>query len=68
MVDDAGKVGMRQVELGPQVGRLRVIESGLKAGERVAIEGLLMLKDGATIQPKVVDFDKDPPKAADAGS
>ena len=68
VVDDAGKVGMRQVELGPQVGRLRVIESGLKAGERVAIEGLLMLKDGATIQPKVVDFDKDPPKAADAGS
>jgi membrane fusion protein (multidrug efflux system) len=68
VVDDAGKVAMRRVEMGPQVGRLRIIESGLEAGDRVAIEGLLMLKDGATVQPKLVDFDKDPPKAADAGS
>ena len=68
VVDDAGKVSMKQVELGPQVGRLRIIESGLEAGERVAIEGLLMLKEGATVQPKLVDFDNDPPKAEDGGS
>jgi hypothetical protein len=59
---------MRPVELGPLVGRLRIVESGLEAGERVAIEGLLMLRDGATITPKLVDFSKDAPKAADAGS
>ncbi len=68
VVDDDGKVGMRQIELGPPVGRMRLVESGLEAGERVAVEGLLMLRDGATIQPQLVDFDKDPPEAADAGS
>jgi hypothetical protein len=45
------------VELGPQIGRMMLVESGLKAGEHVAIEGLLSLKNGATVQPRLVDFD-----------
>ena len=58
VVADDGTVTMKAVKLGPQVGRMMVVESGLAAGERVAIEGLLNLKDGATIKPKLVDFDQ----------
>ena len=57
VVADDGTVKIRTLELGPQVGRMMLVKSGLKAGERVAIEGLLNLQDGATIQPKLVDFD-----------
>jgi membrane fusion protein (multidrug efflux system) len=61
MVDDDGAVEMRAVELGPQVGRMMLVESGLVAGERVAIEGLLSLRDGATVQPSLVEFDDPAP-------
>ena len=57
VVGEDGAVILRAVELGQQVGRMMVVKSGLAAGERVAIEGLLSLQDGATIQPRVVDFD-----------
>jgi membrane fusion protein (multidrug efflux system) len=56
VVDENGVVKMTAVEPGPQVGRLTLINSGLKAGEQVAIEGLLSLADGATIKPKLVEF------------
>lgn len=58
-VGQDGTVTLKAVELGQQVGRMMVIRSGLEAGERVAIEGLLVLKDGATVQPKVVEFEED---------
>lgn len=68
VVDDAGTVSLRQIELGPQVDRMRIVESGLKPGERVAIEGLLSLKNGATVQPKLVDFSESAPSDDKAGS
>lgn len=68
VVGDDGAVSMRQVELGPQVGRMRLVDSGLKPGERVAIEGLLSLKEGATILPKLVDFDEQVSADTDAGN
>jgi membrane fusion protein (multidrug efflux system) len=58
VVADDGTVKIRAVELGQQVGRMMLVRSGLKAGELVAIEGLLSLKEGATIKPKLVDFDE----------
>lgn len=67
VVGDDGVVSLRQVELGPQVGRMRLVDSGLEAGERVAVEGLLMLKDGMTVQPKKVSFDKQATAGSDAG-
>jgi len=57
VVADDGAVRIRTVELGPQVGRMMLVKSGLEAGELVAIEGLLSLQNGAIIQPKLVDFD-----------
>jgi membrane fusion protein (multidrug efflux system) len=63
-----GAVTMKEVKLGPQVGRMMIVESGLVAGERVAIEGLLGLKDGEIVQPKVVDFDQQAVPDSGAGS
>jgi membrane fusion protein (multidrug efflux system) len=53
-----GTVTLKTVELGPQVGRMMVVKSGLVAGERVAIEGLLALKDGMIVQPQLQEFDQ----------
>lgn len=59
-----GTVALKSVELGPQVGQMVVVDSGLEAGERVALEGLLTLRDGMKVQPELVDFDR--PVAADS--
>jgi membrane fusion protein (multidrug efflux system) len=44
-------VALRDVEPGPRVGNRWLIEKGLNPGERVAVEGLLRLKDGMTVNP-----------------
>jgi membrane fusion protein (multidrug efflux system) len=56
VVGPNGEVKMTAVKTGPQVGQFTLIDSGLQAGEQVAIEGLLSLTDGATIKPKLVEF------------
>ena len=61
VVADDGTVSLRPVQLGPTIGRLRLVESGLEAGERVAIEGLLTIRDGAVVAPKLVEFDEQAP-------
>ena len=60
VVTPDGTVAMRVVEPGPQIGQLTLIDSGLKAGEQVAIEGLLSLSDGATVRPKLVEIGDQP--------
>lgn len=52
VVDKEGTVAPRPVELGPLVGSLRVIRSGLKADERVVIDGVQRARPGAKVQPK----------------
>ena len=53
VVDDKGKVSIRSVELGPEVGTLRVITQGLKPKERIAVDAI-RLRPGMTIDPKPV--------------
>lgn len=55
---DDGTVELRVVELGPQVGNLRIVDKGLDAGERVAIDGLLRLRNGAPVNPTVVGIEE----------
>ena len=66
VVAGGGTVSLRPVELGPTIGRLRIVNSGLKAGEKVAIEGLLTIRDGAVVVPKVVTFDEQVPAEDEA--
>jgi hypothetical protein len=53
VVDRAGTVIARPVELGPLVGNLRVIRSGLAPNERVIINGLQRARPGQKVQPKL---------------
>jgi membrane fusion protein (multidrug efflux system) len=46
------KVSMRSVRAGPSMGNLIVIDEGLKPGERIVVEGLQKVRDGATVNPK----------------
>jgi RND family efflux transporter MFP subunit len=59
-------VEQRQVELGPQVGDLRVIETGLKADDRVVISDLMTVVAGQKIEPVVTSITPPAPEA-DAG-
>jgi membrane fusion protein, multidrug efflux system len=45
------KVTIKTVTLGPQVGNMWVVESGLQAGENVVVDGLQRVKTGMTVAP-----------------
>ena len=47
-----GTVAARTVELGPQVGSLRVIEKGLSPTDRVVIAGVQMAMPGQKVRPQ----------------
>ena len=50
LVGSDGTVAARTVELGPQVGGLRVIEKGLKPSDRVVIKGVQMAVPGQKVR------------------
>jgi membrane fusion protein (multidrug efflux system) len=54
VVDSGNKVQLRTVTLGPALQSRYVVETGLKAGERVVVEGLAKAVDGSTVVPKTV--------------
>jgi membrane fusion protein (multidrug efflux system) len=61
VVGDDNKVSIRPVTVGERVGKLWIVNEGVKPGERVVTEGLLKVRDGATVKPV-------PTTAAKAGS
>lgn len=63
-----GGVEIRRVQPGAGVGRMQLIESGLKAGERVAVEGLQRLRDGMKVEARLVDPEESPGASAEAAS
>lgn len=54
VIDESGKVAAREVETGPLVIGLRVIKSGVKAGEKVVLDGLARLQPGVEVEATVV--------------
>jgi membrane fusion protein, multidrug efflux system len=50
---DSNKVSQRKIVLGNQVGKDVIIKDGLKQGEKVVVEGVQNLKEGAVINPTV---------------
>ncbi len=52
VVDKDNHVSMRPVQVGERTGTMWVIQEGLKAGDRVAVEGQQNLKPGITVQTK----------------
>jgi membrane fusion protein (multidrug efflux system) len=51
VVGDDNKVALRSVTLGDRVGQDYIISEGVKAGERIIIEGLQKARPGATVNP-----------------
>jgi len=65
--DDA--VEMRMVTPAQRIGNLWVIDAGLKAGERIVVEGLQKVRPGVKVKPEVVTIEESgapPPGAAPA--
>jgi RND family efflux transporter MFP subunit len=59
VVSSDNKVSIRSVTVADRVGSLWIVTDGLKAGERVIVEGLLKARDGAVV---TVAADKSPQK------
>ena len=54
VVDADSKAAYREVTLGAVVDGLRVVTSGLKAGERIVVNGLQRVRPGALVAPQLV--------------
>ena len=63
LLNDDSTVSKRDVVIGPTDGKHTVVTSGLKAGDKVVIDGVDRLRDGAKV--KIVD---NPPTAAGQGT
>jgi membrane fusion protein, multidrug efflux system len=57
VVDVDNKAVYREVTLGPAVEGLRVVTSGLTAGERIVVNGLQRVRPGAPVAPETVAMD-----------
>ncbi|HWU26971.1 MAG TPA: efflux RND transporter periplasmic adaptor subunit [Rhizomicrobium sp.] len=62
VVEKGGKVAARELETGPLVIGLRVIRSGLKAGDKVVLDGLARLAPGMKVEATMIKL---APRAAD---
>jgi RND family efflux transporter MFP subunit len=54
VVGDDGTATRRTVELGAQRGEMRIVTSGLKAGEQVIVKGLQRVKPGQKVEAELV--------------
>jgi len=52
VVDSDNKAHIRPVKVGERSGAMWIIEEGLKPGERVVVEGIQKVKEGAPVTPK----------------
>jgi membrane fusion protein (multidrug efflux system) len=51
VISSENMVQLRDVQPGPRIDDMWLIEQGLEPGERVAVEGLLRLQNGMTVNP-----------------
>lgn len=54
VVDKDNKIEMREVVLGPRVGRLWLVEKGLKGDENLVVEGVQKVRKGMTVKPVAI--------------
>ncbi len=63
VVGSDGRVQERKVSVGETAGPLRVVLSGLKAGERVVVEGVQLVSDGTLVKSRPAE----PPRVRASG-
>jgi membrane fusion protein (multidrug efflux system) len=54
VVDSADKAELRPVTLGPRMGELWLVETGLNEGERIIVEGIQKARPGMVVKPVAV--------------
>jgi membrane fusion protein (multidrug efflux system) len=67
VLGDGDKVSLRKVEVGQSVNGLRLIEKGVNEGDRVVVEGVQKISDGAQVKAEeapIVTADAATPAAA----
>lgn len=52
IIGDDNKVTMKEVVLGPRVGRLWMVESGLDGTENIVVEGTSKIRQGSVVNPQ----------------
>jgi membrane fusion protein (multidrug efflux system) len=60
VIGDENKVAFRNVTPGPRIGSLWLIDDGLKPGDMVIVEGLLKVRDGMEVTPKLTQTESQP--------
>jgi multidrug efflux system membrane fusion protein len=65
VVDEGNKADYREVTLGAVSDGMRVVTSGLNAGERIVVNGLQRVRPGAVVAPQMVSMDGKPFSTAD---
>ena len=65
VVGEGDKADYREVTLGAVSEGMRVVTSGLKAGERIVVNGLQRVRPGAVVAPQMVSMDGKPLATAD---
>lgn len=60
VVDEHNKTAYREVHLGSGEDGWRVVETGLKAGERIVVNGLQRIRPGDLVTPKTVPVSSEP--------
>ena len=63
VVNDKNEVVSRPIRVGSLHDGLRAIEDGLKAGERVIVNGLQLVRSGITVEPQLVEMPRGNPKS-----
>ena len=58
VVGDEPTAERRTVEIGPLVDRLRIVRSGLQAGERIIVNGLQRVRPGSPVTPELEKSDE----------
>ena len=59
VIDETNRTAYREVRLGARQSGLRIIESGLAAGERIVVSGLQRTRPGDTVSPKEVPMNRE---------
>jgi RND family efflux transporter MFP subunit len=52
VVGEGNKVELRRVELGPSAAGVRVVTKGVQEGERIVVDGVQKISDGAVVAPR----------------
>ncbi len=64
VVNAEGKAESRKARVGPRVGTLWILEEGVKAGEKVIVEGVNKVRDGMTVKATVMPAEPEKPAPA----